>query len=105
MDPATFNALAEPNRFHIVELLCRRPYPVGEIAQKLHLRQPQASKHLKVLADAKIVIVRPRANKRIYELSSKKFKEIDGWLNRYRNLWKKRFDRLDELLKKEVNRS
>jgi DNA-binding transcriptional ArsR family regulator len=95
----TFSALAEPNRFHIVELLRNKPQPVGEIAEKLHIRQPQASKHLKVLADAGIVEVHPKANQRIYELSPKKFQELDKWLEKYRKIWEDRFDALDALLK------
>ena len=97
----TFQALAEPNRFHIVELLRDKPRAVGELAKTLHIRQPQASKHLKVLADAGIVEVRPQANQRIYELSPKKFQEIDQWLEKYRKLWEARFDRLDAFLQKE----
>lgn len=101
MNPATFQALAEPNRFHIVELLRDKPRAVGELVDTLHIRQPQVSKHLKVLADAGIVEVRPHANQRIYELSPKKFLEIDQWLDKYRVLWNERFDRLDALLQRE----
>jgi len=100
MNPTIFGALAEPNRFHIVELLRDRPRAVGELAETLHIRQPQASKHLKVLADAGIVAVRPQANQRIYELTPAKFQEIDIWLGKYRKLWEDRFDRLETLLKK-----
>jgi len=98
MNPITFSALAEPNRFHIVELLRNESLPVGEIANRLSIRQPQASKHLKVLADAGIVGVRPQANQRIYELSPKKFQEIDTWLNKYRTMWEDRFDALEKVL-------
>jgi DNA-binding transcriptional ArsR family regulator len=101
MNPVTFGALAEPNRFQIVELLLNKPRAVGELVDTLHIRQPQVSKHLKVLADAGIVEVRPQANQRIYELSPKKFQEIDAWLEKYRTLWKARFDRLDVLLQRE----
>ncbi|HSX09530.1 MAG TPA: metalloregulator ArsR/SmtB family transcription factor [Candidatus Saccharimonadales bacterium] len=96
-----FSALAEPSRFQIVELLRAKPRPVGELADTLHIRQPQVSKHLKVLADAGIVEVRPQANQRIYELSPKKFQEIDNWLNKYRKLWEKRLDVLEDVLKRE----
>jgi len=101
MNPITFQALAEPNRFQIVELLRDKPRAVGELADTLHIRQPQVSKHLKVLADAGIVEVHPQANQRIYELSPKRFKEIDAWLEKYRKMWEDRFDRLDALLQRE----
>lgn len=48
----TFSTLAEPNRLHIVELLCNGSLTVGEISERLELRQPQNSKHLRVLSDA-----------------------------------------------------
>jgi DNA-binding transcriptional ArsR family regulator len=101
MNPTTFSALADPNRLHIVELLRDRPRPVGEIVDRLHLNQPQVSKHLKVLSDAGLVAVHPQANQRIYELSPKRFKELETWLEKYRNLWNERFDRLDTLLAEE----
>jgi DNA-binding transcriptional ArsR family regulator len=101
MNPVTFSALAEPNRLHIVELLHDKPRPVGELADRLHIRQPQVSKHLKILADAGIVEVRPLANQRIYELSPKKFQEIDTWLKKYRKLWEDQFDALEKVLEKE----
>lgn len=101
MNPVTFQALAEPNRFQIVELLREKPMPVGELVDTLHIRQPQVSKHLKVLADAGIVKVRPQANQRIYELSPTKFKEIDAWLEKYRKIWEERFDALEKVLERE----
>ena len=78
---ATLIALAEPNRLRIVELLRERPRPVGEIAKRLRLRQPQVSKHLRVLSDAGLVDVRPVAQQRIYELRSAPFDELDKWLD------------------------
>lgn len=101
MNLAMFSALAEPNRFHIVELLREKPRPVGELADKLHVRQPQVSKHLKVLSVAGIVTVHPQANQRIYALSPKKFQELDAWLEKYREIGDEQFDRLERLLERE----
>ena len=88
----------EPNRLHIVELLRDGPLTVGQIAQKLALRQPQVSKHLKVLSQAAIVEVQPEANRRIYQLRREPFQELDTWLHSFRRLWDERFDRLDDYL-------
>jgi len=95
---ATLTALAEPNRLRIVELLRDKPRPVGEIARRLRLRQPQVSKHLRVLSDAGLVDVRPVAQQRIYELRSEPFNELDKWLETFRRAAEERFDRLDELI-------
>lgn len=95
---ATLTALAEPNRLRIVELLRDRPRPVGEIAKRLRLRQPQVSKHLRVLSDAGLVDVRPVAQQRIYQLRTEPFTELDKWLETFRRAQEARFDRLDELI-------
>ncbi|BBH24097.1 transcriptional regulator [Paenibacillus baekrokdamisoli] len=94
----TLNALAEPNRLHIVELLRDGPLTVGEIAERLGLHQPQVSKHLRVLSDSGLVEVHPSANRRIYKLQSQPFIELDSWLESFRRVWDERFDRLDEYL-------
>ncbi|SFB37799.1 DNA-binding transcriptional regulator, ArsR family [Lentibacillus halodurans] len=103
----TFSALSEPNRLRIVELLRNSPLTVGEIADQLGIRQPQASKHLKVLKEAGLVEVQPITNRRVYKLRKEPFKELDAWLDSYRRVWDERFDRLEDYLqdlqRKDVN--
>ncbi len=94
----TFAALAEPNRFRIVELLRSGPRPVNTIGERLALRQPQVSKHLKVLKAAGLVEVEPRAQQRFYALRPEPLRRLDDWLDRYRQLWDERFDAMDEVL-------
>jgi DNA-binding transcriptional ArsR family regulator len=94
----TFRALSEPNRFQIVELLLKGPRPVGEMADCLGMRQPQVSKHLRVLSDAGLVGVQVDAQRRIYALRPEPLKELDTWVERYRRIWDKNFQRLDALL-------
>jgi DNA-binding transcriptional ArsR family regulator len=98
MNTATLTALAEPNRMRIVELLRDGPRPVGEIARKLVIRQPQVSKHLRVLSEAGIVRVRPQAQQRLYQLRPEPFAELDSWLDTFRKLWEDRLDILDNYL-------
>jgi DNA-binding transcriptional ArsR family regulator len=93
-------ALAEPNRQLIVEFLRNGPRPVGEIAGRLHLNQPQVSKHLRVLSEAGLVEVHPLAQQRIYHLRPQAFRELDAWLESYRRLWDERHDRLNDYLRK-----
>jgi len=95
----TFSALAEPNRLAIVGLLRRKPLSVGEIVERLGLRQPQVSKHLRVLTEAGLVEARPLAQQRIYSLRAQPLKELDDWLEPYRHTWEERFDQLDDVLR------
>ena len=94
----TFAALAEPNRYRIVELLRRGPRAVNDIGERLHLNQPQVSKHLRVLKDAGLVDVQARAQQRLYELRPKPLRQLHGWLERYRRIWEESFEQMDELV-------
>jgi DNA-binding transcriptional ArsR family regulator len=94
----TFAALAEPNRYRIVELLRAGPRSVNDIGERLQLNQPQVSKHLRVLKEAGLVDVEPRAQRRLYELRARPLQKLHHWLERYRRLWDERFEQLDELV-------
>jgi DNA-binding transcriptional ArsR family regulator len=94
----TFVALAEPNRFRIVELLRSGPRAVNDIGERLHLNQPQVSKHLRVLKEAGWVDVQARAQQRLYELRPQPLRRLHGWLERYRRIWEESFEQLDELV-------
>ena len=94
----TFAALAEPNRFRIVELLRSGPRSVNDIGDRLRLNQPQVSKHLRVLKDVGLVNVEPHAQQRLYELRAQRLRQMHDWLERYRRIWEERFGELDQLV-------
>ena len=94
----TLAALAEPNRLRIVELLRKGPRAVNDIGDRLHLNQPQVSKHLKVLREAGLVEVETRAQQRFYELRPEPLRRLHGWLERYRRVWDARFEELDQVV-------
>ncbi len=95
----TLSALAEPNRFAIVELLKSGPSSVGDIVDELGLKQPLVSKHLKVPSEAGIVSAKTDAQRRIYRVEPERFREIDGWLDTFTAVWAERLDRLDDHLR------
>jgi DNA-binding transcriptional ArsR family regulator len=94
----TFAALADPSRLRIFELLRDGPLPVGEIGDALQLRQPQVSKHLRVLKDAGLVDVEARAQQRLYALQAAPLRDLHAWLERYRAVWDERYDQLADVL-------
>ena len=98
------SALAEPNRLRIVELLRDGPLTVSEIADQVGLRQPQASKHLKVLSDKGVVEVEADANRRIYRLRPEPFQALDTWLHSFERVMRERFDNLDDYLRELQSR-
>lgn len=98
MDATTFAALGEPSRLQIVELLRPRPFSVGDIAEKLGIRQPQVSKHLRVLREAGVVDVQPVARRRIYDLQQEAFEEIADWVESFEAQWEARLDSFETFL-------
>ncbi|MEB2301531.1 metalloregulator ArsR/SmtB family transcription factor [Lysinibacillus xylanilyticus] len=100
----TLSALSEPNRMNIVELLRQGPLTVGEIADQLGLRQPQTSKHLKVLSDNGIVEMQAEGNRRIYKLRPEPFQALNSWIQSFQSVMQERFDNLDAYLKELQNK-
>lgn len=98
VDAVMFSALGEPSRLRIVELLGGGPRSVGDIADALAIRQPQASKHLRVLADAGIVVGERISKRRIYRLDAAPFTEIARWVDSFEHLWMARLDSLGRFL-------
>jgi DNA-binding transcriptional ArsR family regulator len=96
-----YEALAEPNRRRIIEMVGERERTAGEIVEALAISQPGVSKHLRVLREAGLVSVRQAAQRRIYRLNPEKLAEIDAWLAPFRRFWAGRLDALTEHLMKE----
>jgi DNA-binding transcriptional ArsR family regulator len=94
-----YEALADPTRRRMLDLIRERPRSVNELVDLLAISQPLASKHLRVLRQAGVVSARQDAQRRWYELRPEPLAEMDAWLAPYRQLWESRFDRLDALLK------
>ena len=98
MDAATFAALGDTSRLQMVELMRRRPFAVGDIAEQLGIRQPQVSKHLRVLREAGLVDVEPVARRRIHHLRAEPFVQIGEWVHSFEGLWGARLDSLESFL-------
>ncbi len=92
----TFDALADPTRRHIVELLARRgDLTAGELAGEFNSARPTISRHLRVLREAGIVRTRAIAQERYYMLEAATLQRIEEWLSRQRRLWAKRLRALE----------
>jgi len=92
---AALQALADPSRLAILELLRTREQPVGELVSQLRLSQPAVSKHLRVLKDAGLVEARIDAQRRVYRIRPEPLADLDAWLASYRQLWTASLDRLE----------
>jgi DNA-binding transcriptional ArsR family regulator len=93
-----FNAVAEPRRRQILDLLTSGERPVNDLVRLTGLAQPQVSKHLRVLREVGAVDVRGEGRRRLYRLNGPALKPIHDWVKAYEQTWSERFDALDEVL-------
>jgi DNA-binding transcriptional ArsR family regulator len=95
-----FDALSDPSRVRLVELLRGGEQPVGELVRRTGLLQPAVSKHLRVLREAGLVDVRADAQRRLYRLRPGPLRTIAQWLEPYRAIWDERLDDLEAELER-----
>ena len=93
-----FNAVAEPRRREILDLLAGGERPVNDLVERLGLTQPQVSKHLRVLREVGAVDVRGAGRQRLYRVNGHALKPIHDWVKAYERSWSERFDLLDDVL-------
>ena len=93
-----FNAVAEPRRRQILDVLAGGERPVNDLVRVLGLAQPQVSKHLRVLREVGAVHVRNEGRQRVYHLNGQALKPIHDWVKDYERSWSERFDQLDVVL-------
>jgi DNA-binding transcriptional ArsR family regulator len=93
-----FNAVAEPRRRQILDLLAGGERPVNDLVRELGIAQPQVSKHLRVLREVGAVEVREDGRQRLYRLNGAALKPIHDWVKPYEDMWTERFDELDVVL-------
>jgi DNA-binding transcriptional ArsR family regulator len=93
-----FNAVAEPRRREILDLLADGERPVGDMVGLLGMSQPLVSKHLRVLREVGAVEVREEGRRRLYRLNAQALRPIHDWVSGYERFWSGRFGRLDAVL-------
>jgi DNA-binding transcriptional ArsR family regulator len=93
-----FNAVAEPRRRQILDVLAGGERPVNDLVRLLGLAQPQVSKHLRVLREVGVVDVRDEGRRRLYRLNGEALRPIHDWVKSYESLWSGRFEQLDVVL-------
>src|SRR5215216_1939491 len=93
-----FNAVAEPRRRAILDVLAGGERPVNDLVHELGLAQPQVSKHLRVLREVGAVDVRDEGRQRLYRLNGHALRPIHDWVKTYERTWAERFEQLDVVL-------
>ena len=93
-----FNAVAEPQRRRILDLLAGGERSVSELVDGLGMSQPQVSKHLRVLREVGAVHVRDDGRRRLYRLNGSALKPIHDWVKDYERTWEERFEAMDAVI-------
>ncbi len=93
-----FNAVAEPRRRQILDLLAGGEMSVSELTDQLGIVQPLVSKHLRVLREVGLVQVRDAGRQRLYRLDGRPLRPVHEWVRRFEDTWNERFDRMDAVL-------
>jgi DNA-binding transcriptional ArsR family regulator len=96
-----FEAIAEPNRRRLLELLRNGERPAGDLVEATGLSQPGVSKHLRQLREAGLVSVRADGQRRLYRLEAGEMAGLDSWLQQFRQFWTDRLDALGDHLERE----
>jgi DNA-binding transcriptional ArsR family regulator len=94
-----FNAVADMHRREILDALITGEKPVGALVKALSMRQPQVSKHLRVLSEVGLVKCRAEGRRRLYRLEPAHLRPLHDWVAKYEQAWNERLDRMDDYLK------
>jgi DNA-binding transcriptional ArsR family regulator len=95
-----FQALSDPARLRIVEVMKSGEWSVGDVVDRMEIQQSGVSRHLRILAEAGIVQMRPDGQKRLYSLRREAFEQLEAWVAEYRRHWDARLDRLGVALER-----
>jgi DNA-binding transcriptional ArsR family regulator len=100
----SLEAIADPTRRRIVELLAQRERTTGEIVEEFDMSAPAISQHLNVLREAGLITTRAEGQTRIQSLNPKGLSELDAWLEKTRRAWSKNLDALERELRADDNK-
>ena len=93
-----FQAIADPKRRAIIGLLANQKLSINAVAEHFTISRPAVSKHIKILTECGLVVVRRQGRERYCEVRLDKLSEVSDWVEQYQKIWEQRFHRLDEYL-------
>lgn len=93
-----FQAIADPTRRQIIQVLSHQPLNLNSVAQQFHVSRPAISKHIKILKECGLVQIQQRGRERYCEAKLEKLNEVSDWVEQYRQFWTARFDALENYL-------
>jgi DNA-binding transcriptional ArsR family regulator len=95
-----FQAIADPTRRQIINLIARQPMNLNAIAENFDISRPAISQHIKILTECGMVMIKQQGRERICEAKLDGLSEVSNWVEQYNQFWKEKFDSLDKYLTK-----
>lgn len=96
-----FQAIADPNRRRIIDLLARQTLTLNEVADHFAISRPAISRHIKILTECGLIIIEQQGRERYCSADFRKLNEVSEWVNRYQRFWSSKLDALGEFLEDE----
>ena len=97
-----FQAIADPTRREIVNMIAKESLNLNSVAGKFHISRPAISKHIKILTECGLIIIKQEGRERYCEANLKSLGEVSQWIDQYRNFWTKKLDALENFLTTET---
>lgn len=95
-----FQAIADPTRREIINMIAHQPLNVNSVAGNFDVSRTAIYKHVKILTECGLIVVRQHGRERYYEAKLQKLNDVSDWVEQYRKLWNAKFDSLEEYLNK-----
>ena len=100
-----YQAIADPTRREILHLLAKDSLNLNAVADKFDISRPAISKHIKILTQCGLVVIKQQGRERYCEARLQKLQEVANWLDQYRRFWEERLDALEDYLKELQNKN
>lgn len=97
-----YQAIADPTRREIINLLANRELNLNAVADNFEISRPAISKHIKILAECGLVVVKQKGRERYCRAELSRLKEVAEWANRYKKFWNNKLDALGDFLDTEI---
>jgi DNA-binding transcriptional ArsR family regulator len=96
-----FQAIADPTRREIIQLLARQSLNVNAVADNFEISRPAISRHVRILTECGLLVIRKEGRERYCQADLRKLKQVSEWADRYREFWTRKLDDLDDYLERK----
>ena len=97
-----FQAIADPTRREIINMIAEQPLNLNSVARQFNVSRPAISKHIKILTECGLIVIRQQGRERYCEAKLESLNEVHNWIEQYKVFWNKKFDALESFLSKEA---